>query len=197
MARQADRRAATTAAIMAAARALFRTDGYDAVSIDHIAARAGCTKGAVYHHFPAKSAIFDRLVDDIQAELAAGLAARAPGAEPPGSPEAMAGAICAYLAGAAAPDVRRILLIDGPVVLGWRRWREIDDTHFAAMVGGGVTRLMGPDTAAPDIEAATRLVLGAVMEAALAIGADPPSGQDAESFRPALIRLFSGLRLGG
>lgn len=193
MARQAERTAATTAAILEAARALFRDHGYEAVSIDDIAAAAGCTKGAFYHHFASKQAIFDRLVDTVQAELAQRLAARA-GEGVPGGAEAMARSICAYLDGANDPAAQRILLLDGPVVLGWARWREIDDAHFAGMVRAGVTRLMGEGASAAEVESATRLILGAIMEASLATSAAGDPARAVADFGRALTRLLSGLR---
>lgn len=192
MARQAERSAATTGAIMEAARALFRTKGYEAVSIDDIAAAAGCTKGAFYHHFPSKQVVFDRLVDAIQSEIAGRLATRPPA---PGGPEdVMAASIRAYLAAANQPEVRQILLIDGPVVLGWRRWREIDDVHFAGMVRSGAARLMGEGAAPGELEAATRLILGAIMEAALALSASDDADRAAADFGVSLSRLLRGLR---
>src|SRR2546430_10908949 len=55
---QAERTDATTAQLVAAAGQLFGQDGYAATSIDAIAAAAGLTKGAAYHHFPTKAALF-------------------------------------------------------------------------------------------------------------------------------------------
>lgn len=177
---------------MEAARDLFRGRGYEAVSIDDIAAAAGCTKGAFYHHFPSKQVIFDQLVDLVQAEIAGRLAGRPP---VPGDPQdVMAASIGAYLQAANQPDVQRILLIDGPVVLGWRRWREIDDVHFAGMVRSGVARLMGEGAAPAEIEAATRLILGAIMEAALAASAADDPDRAAADFGRSLSRLLGGLR---
>lgn len=192
MARQAERRAATSGAILSAARDLFRTEGYDAVSVDDIAAAAGVTKGAFYHHFATKQGIFDQLVDLVQAEIAAQVAARPPVAGEVEDP--MAAAIGAYLAAANQPGVRRILLIDGPVVLGWRRWREIDDAHFAAMVRAGAARLMGTQASAAQVDAASRLILGAVMEAALALGGADGEGLTVADYGAALSRLLRGLR---
>lgn len=194
MARQAERRAATSAAILSAARDLFRTEGYEAVSIDDIAAAAGCTKGAFYHHFPSKQAIFDQLVDLVQAEIAAEVAGGPEAVR--GGEDAMAGVIAAYLAAATRSEVRRILLIDGPVVLGWRRWRQIDDVHFAGMVRDGASRLMEPQASAAEVDAAARLVLGAVMEAALALGDAAEGGPSVADYGASLSRLLRGLRAG-
>lgn len=191
MARQAERRAATTGAIIEAARELFRTRGYEAVSIDDIAAAAGATKGAFYHHFASKQAIFDQLVDQVQGEIAGRLGRLAPAGGPE---EVMAASIRAYLEAANQPDVQRILLIDGPVVLGWRRWREIDDAHFAGMVRSGAARLMGEEAEVAELDAVTRLILGAIMEAALAVSAAEDPGRSAADFGRSLSRLLRGLR---
>ena len=71
MIRQIDRSAATIADILAAARKLFASAGFEATSIDGIAAKAGVAKGAVYHHFESKEEIFTRVLEDVQAEIAA------------------------------------------------------------------------------------------------------------------------------
>ncbi|MDP3748296.1 MAG: TetR/AcrR family transcriptional regulator [Phenylobacterium sp.] len=191
--RQAARSAATTKAILAAAQELFKTRGYEAVSIDEIAQAAGYKKGAFYHQFPSKRDVFEQVLDGVQAGLAARLMERAAGAPKGASPRAVAQSIQAYVESAIQPDARRILLIDGPVVLGWQRWREIDDKHFAGIVRASVTGLMGRDAKAAQIESATRLLLGAIMEAALASGtADDPAAA-ARAHCATLELLLSGL----
>jgi AcrR family transcriptional regulator len=194
MVRQAQRSAATIAAILAAARALFRQDGYGHVSVDDITAAAGCTKGAFYHHFQTKREVFDLVVDQIQQDLAEGLADQVAAAFAAGTPEPMAQAIRAYLDQANAPANRRTLLVDGPVVLGWARWREIDDKHFAGMVRNGVSILLGPRNDPAQVEASTRLILGAIMEAALAASAAKDPAQTPRAFGEAFTHLLGGLR---
>ena len=175
MARQADRSAATIRRILDTARGLFATQGYEAVSIDTIAAAAGLTKGACYHHFASKRDLFERLIDEVQGTIAARLTEMAGPPSGPPSPRSIATGAVAYLRLANDPAVRTLLLVDGPSVMGWQRWREIDDRHFAGRVRGGVTYLLGPAANADQIEAATRVTMGAIMEAALASGsaADP------------------------
>lgn len=175
MVRQVERSAATTSAILSAAHTLFRERGYDAVTIDQIAEHAGCKKGAVYHHFDSKRSIFERVLDGVQANLATALAKPVERAFAARSPLGMAKCIQMYLEGANADDVRQILLVDGPVVLGWKRWREIDERHFAGMVLAGISILMEGVRPKSTVESATRLTLGAIMESALACSttADP------------------------
>ena len=173
---QADRSAATTRALLSAARTLFASHGYAEVSIDQIAQRAGYAKGAFYHHFSSKQELFEQVLDGIQAQLALLVARRAQRARAAPLPRALARNILDYLEGAIHPDVRRILLIDGPMVLGWARWREIDDKYFADVVRAGVVSLMSKGTGAAQIASATRLMLGAITEAALSSGrAEDPS----------------------
>ena len=129
---QAERRSATIAAILTAARALFAERGFEAASIDDIALAAGVTKGAVYHHFPSKEAIFVDVLDAVHRDVA-----NAPA--PPdllaiADPiDMMAAGVLAYLAAVsraadpAHPAYRRA----GSDRLG-ARWREIDNAHFGA-----------------------------------------------------------------
>lgn len=174
MARQADRSAATTRQILDKARELFAKHGYEVVSIDMIAAAAGLTKGACYHHFATKRELFERVVDEVQAAIAARLYQAGRPTGPP-SPASIASGAIGYLRLANDPAIRTLLLVDGPTVLGWQRWREVDDRHFAGLVRGGVTHLLGRAAGDEQAEAATRVIMGAIMEAALASGdaADP------------------------
>lgn len=195
MVKQAERSAATTAAILLAATKLFRKHGYDAVSIDDIADAAGCKKGAVYHHFESKQAIFERVVDDLQAAIAADLTAalsRRTSSAPPA--RQMAQSFQAYVKGSNHPGNRQILLIDGPMVLGWQRWREIDDRHFAGMVRAGLWRLMSEASPAT-IEAATRLTLGAIMEASIACATTPNPAEAASRYLKPFELMLSGFAL--
>src|SRR5215472_5507520 len=128
MSRQAERSAATIEAVAGAARKLFAAQGFEATSIDEIAARAGVAKGAVYHHFASKEAVFAHVLDGVQAELAA-LPVPAASRRLADPLDRTADAVLRYLYAASEPPMRRILLVDGPAVVGWRKWREIDDKY--------------------------------------------------------------------
>src|SRR3954464_8053567 len=143
MAKQAARRAATSEAILAAARRLFGTQGFAATTMDDIAEAAGVAKGAVYHHFKTKEAVFEAVFDSVSRDLVAEI-------DPTARAEkdvlaAMVAGTQHYFAATAKGPIGQIILRDGPAVLGWERWREIDAQHFggklpraiAAAVGGG------------------------------------------------------------
>jgi AcrR family transcriptional regulator len=191
--RQVDRSAATIADILAAARRLFAGAGFDGTSIDDIAARAGVAKGAVYHHFDSKEAIFTRVLEDVQAEIAA-LPVPAATRAMPDPLDVIAAETLRYLLAATEPSRKRILLIDGPAVVGWRKWREIDDRFFGAGAKAAMTHVLGADAALREVEAVTHLVMGAVMEACLVCATAPEPRKAARDLAAGLRRMLEGLR---
>ncbi len=194
MARQAERSEATTRAIEAAARKLFAARGFAGTSIDEIAARAGVAKGAVYHHYASKEALFERVLDAVQAELAA---APVPAASRRLTDplDLIADFVLRYLLAASAPERRRILLVDGPAVIGWQRWREIDAKYFGAGTRAGVAAALGERASPAEIEAAASLLLGACGEAALVCAAADNPRKTAREYASALRRMIAGLVL--
>ena len=107
---------ATRRAVLAAARSSFGSKGYAQTSVDEIAAAARVTKGAVYHHFASKEALFRAVYSEVEADAQA-RALRA--ADLTGSPiDQIVAGVNAYLDVALDEEVRRITLIDGPTVLG-------------------------------------------------------------------------------
>jgi AcrR family transcriptional regulator len=194
MARQAERSEATTRAIETAARKLFAARGFAGTSIDDIAARAGVAKGAVYHHFASKEAIFARVLEAIQAELAS--------AEVPAASrriadplDAIADAVLRWLVAASEPERKRILLVDGPAVLGWQRWREIDAQYFGAGARVAMAAVLGEGASEREIDAAAHLLLGAAMEAALVCATADDPKRAARLHVAALRRMLGGLVL--
>jgi AcrR family transcriptional regulator len=192
MSTQAERRAATVAAILKSARALFADRGFEAASIDDIAEGAGVAKGAVYHHFESKEAIFTQVLDTVQAEIQqTPPPAIAPDAD---LADLMAAGVEHYLRTASTPRFRRILLIDGPAVLGWRRWREIDDKYFGAGARMATAALLGEGASAAEIDALTHLMMGAVMEAALVCATAADVDETARELGAGFRKLLKGLQ---
>jgi AcrR family transcriptional regulator len=193
MIRQLDRSAATIADILAAARKLFASDGFDAASIDAIAAKAGVAKGAVYHHFDSKEEIFTRVLEDVQAEIAA-LPVSAATRAMTDPLDMIAAETLRYLLAATEPSRKRILLIDGPAVIGWKKWREIDDRFFGAGAKMAMTHVLGANASPREIEAATHLMMGAVMEACLVCATAPDAKKAARELSAGLRKMLQGLR---
>jgi AcrR family transcriptional regulator len=107
---------ATRRAVLTAARSLFGRKGYAQTSVDEIADAARVTKGAVYHHFAGKEALFRAVHAEVEAEAQA----RAVGAGDPGDPpiDQIVAKVNAYLDAALDEEIQRITLIDGPAMLG-------------------------------------------------------------------------------
>jgi AcrR family transcriptional regulator len=184
MTSQANRRAATIASIVGAAIELFTARGFSATSIDDIARRAGVAKGAVYHHFESKEQIFQRAFEQMTAALAAEVAASA--ALGKSMLERFERGTLKYLTSIAGIKFRQVILIDGPAVLGWEKWREIDRRYF----GGAMKAPVKRTPRAREVAAIGHLVAGAVSEAALVCAASEHRVRDARDFTAALIKML-------
>jgi AcrR family transcriptional regulator len=176
---------------MSAARELFSERGYHAVSIRDVAATAGVTRGAFAHHFPDKEALFLAVFDQIERELLA-----TPG-QPPNDADPWAmfrAGVQAYLAAATRRDVQRITLIEGPAVLGWRRWRELEEHYSLGALTGVLNAAMEAGRLRRRaVEPLAHLILGSVMEAALLVANSDDPSLRREEVGQALDDLLAGL----
>jgi AcrR family transcriptional regulator len=192
LATQSERREKTKAAIVKAARRIFGERGFAAATMDDIAAGARVAKGAVYHHFRTKEELFGAVFDQVSRELVIEIDRIARAEKDVLA--AMAAGTEAYFAACAKGAIGQILLRDGPAVLGWERWREIDTKHF----GGKIPRALSVAIengliARQPVEPMARLLLGAMTEAAVACstGSEVSGAEYARAFR----RLLDALRV--
>ena len=167
---QGERTAQTRAALIAAARRLFGAEGFAAVGAERIAAEAGMTRGALYHQFAGKAGLFAAVLDQAEAEIARRVAGAVAGFDPADTTGMLLAGARAWLDASAEPDLQRIVLLDGPSVLGWDRWREICLRHTVGLIGAllqdGIDRGALPPQ---PVHALTHVLVGAVDEAALYI----------------------------
>jgi AcrR family transcriptional regulator len=131
---QADRSAATRDALITAARRLLAAQGFAEVSTDAIVAAAGVTRGALYHQFADKTALFDAVMDAVEADIARRLAEEVAAAGVSDPVEALRYAVRTWLEICVEPEIYRIALIDGPSVLGWSHWRAVCQRHVFGLV---------------------------------------------------------------
>jgi AcrR family transcriptional regulator len=191
---QVERSEATRAALIAAARALFAAHGYADVGTEEIVRAAGVTRGALYHHFAGKRALFEAVYERIEAELAQRIAAEALGAAAVRPLEAMRAGAEALLRACTEPEVQRIALLDAPSVLGWDRWREIAAEHGLGLIEGTLQAAVEAG-AIPEqpIRPLAHLLMGALDEAAMLVArADDPERMRIEVGRT-LDTLLAGL----
>ena len=167
---QGERTAQTRAALIAAARRLFGAEGFAEVGAERITREAGMTRGALYHQFAGKTDLFAAVLDQVEAEIAERVAGAVAGLDPADTTGMLLAGADAWLDASSEPDLQRIVLLDGPSVLGWDRWREICLRHtvglIAALIQDGIDRGSLPPQ---PVLALTHVLVGAVDEAALYI----------------------------
>jgi AcrR family transcriptional regulator len=187
-----ERGRATRDRLIAAARDLFGERGYEGTSIEAVLDSAGVARGALYHHFATKEALFDAVLDEVVAEIAAAVADAARSApDPVASLQAGCGA---WLRMALDPAVQRIALLDPPAIVGWSRWREIDEQHTLGGLRANFQLIAAAGRLpAGNVDVLAHMVLAAVNEAALMIArADDPERALVEG-QAAVEMLLDGL----
>lgn len=177
----------TRATVLKAAQKLFGAQGFAATSVQQIALGAGVTIGAVFHHFADKTALFAAVFEDLEAELDAQARAASRGKTP----------ISAFLAGfeafltfAKRREYHRIVMIDGPAVLGASEWRAIDARLGLKTVIRGVENLISAGVISRrPVKPFAIMLLGAMNEAGFAM-ARREAGVTAEDCIAALRGLL-------
>jgi AcrR family transcriptional regulator len=167
---QAERSSTTQRALLDAARTLFTDHGFAGTGRDQVAARAGLTRGALYHHFGGKEGLFRALVEELEGEIAERVVAAGAGTDDPAAQLRLG--CMAFLDACLEPAVRRIVLLEAPAVLGWETWREIDSRYGLALVRHGLETAMAAGQVEPvPVDALAHLLLGALNEAAFLVAA--------------------------
>jgi len=166
---QADRRAATRAALLSSARELFGAKGFAGAGREEIVERAGVTRGAMYHHFASKEDLFRAVWEEVEGEVMAHVAEAAMVTTDP--KEELRLGSRAWLEYAADPAVARICLIDAPAVLDPVLRRQLSEQYGVGMVRAVLQACIdaGQITARP-VDPLARIVLAALLEAATLVG---------------------------
>jgi AcrR family transcriptional regulator len=170
---------ATRAQLLAIGTKLFAERGYEGTSIEAVLQEAGVSRGSLYHHFAGKEALFEAVLEDVEAKVGAQTVEAALEATSPA--DALRAACLAWIRIAGEPVVRRILLIDAPSVLGWERWRAMDERPLSMMKT--VLRAVADDgNLRPDlVDTLAHVILASVNEVALLVAQsdDPQSAMRA------------------
>lgn len=168
---QRERSDATRGALVAAARRLFAVQGYHSTPAEQVVRLAEVTSGALYHHFDGKRGLFRAAFDAVERSLAERVRKAALGGTDPW--ERLELGVREYLRCCVEPEVRQIVLVDGPSVLGWDEWRAADAEHHlqplaAALASAMRARLIERRPPLP----LAHVLLGALTEAGLASSGD-------------------------
>jgi len=182
----------TRAALISAGRTLFAERGFAATSTEELVRTAGVTRGALYHHFHDKRELFEAVYEDVERGLAEEVTRSLEGTSD--ALEVLRRGSDAFLDACLDPAVRRISLLEAPSVLGWERWREIDQTYGLGMVQLALQAAMeaGAIRAAP-IEPLAHVLLGGLMEAAMLLAASPDPRRARADAGAAVAVLLDGL----
>ena len=195
MTRRARFSASTKRALVDVAEQLFTENGYTATSLDAIVAGADVTKGALYHHFSGKQAIFEAAFERVESRATAGIAKATDGHQDPWQ-KAEAG-LRAFLAAVQEPAYRQIVISDGPSVLGHERFREQEERSTYAIVGEIVGSVLTADQYDLDedmLDTFTRIFFGAMSAAggSVAVSEDPAAA--AARVEAAIGFILAGLQ---
>jgi AcrR family transcriptional regulator len=159
---------ATRAALVEVATELFATDGYEGTAIPAVLQAAGVSRGALYHHFESKEALFEAVLKSVEARVMAKVTRTTHGRSDP--LDALRRGCASYLAMCRDPMVRRISLIDAPAVIGWQRWREIDEQHAFGLVKAAIAAISADGRVKPElVDVTAHMVLAALLEVALLV----------------------------
>jgi AcrR family transcriptional regulator len=191
---QAERTAATRALLLDAARKLFADKGFADVSTQVIVTAAGVTRGALYHQFDDKAALFAAVYEEVERDLVSDIARQIMEAQPLDPVEAMRLAARLFLDRCSAPDVQRIVLIDAPAVLGWDRWRAVGVKYGLGVIEGMLAHAIAEGAIpAQPLRPTAHVLLGALDEAALFVSRATDRKQARQEMDAVCDRLLNGI----
>ncbi|MFE2042093.1 TetR/AcrR family transcriptional regulator [Streptomyces sp. NPDC059477] len=190
---RARQREQTRRTLLREGRKAFAADGYAGVGVAEIVRAAGVTKGAFYHHFATKADLFHAVLEEVQQEVGHRVAAAAEVCDDPW--DQLTTGCREFLTAATDPDLQRVMLIDGPAVLGWAQWRAMDEAASVRHLTDILTALRDAGRIVPQpVEPLVHLLSGAMNEAALWLATTPDPRHHLDHTQAALTRLLDSLR---
>jgi AcrR family transcriptional regulator len=190
--KRAARGRATRGQLVEVATRLFAEHGYEGTSIDAVLSATGVSRGALYHHFAGKAALFEAVVFAVSERVTAQLAETV--RDCPDPVAALHTAAQAWVGLAGDPVIQRVVLVDAPSVLGWERWRTMDEGRTL-----GAMRVMLQAVSAAGrlpaelVDPFAHMILAALDEITLVIARAPDSAAAVTEGRAAVEELLSRL----
>jgi AcrR family transcriptional regulator len=191
--RRAQYSATTRKALVRSATKLFAERGYAGTSLDEVVARARVTKGALYHHYDGKLALFEAVFERLETKAQTTVARRIEKIRDPWE-RALEG-LRGYLDVCQDPTYRRIVLQEGPVRLGFDRWREAEERLTYGLMSDIVHGLF-EEIDAPDrvVETFAQIFFGALGSAGLWVADSEDPEQTSRDVEVVISAVLSGLR---
>jgi AcrR family transcriptional regulator len=184
-----DKAISTKTKIIAVARALFAARGYDGTSTEAILEESQVSRGALYHHFENKEALFAAVMEAVEADVAVATAnARKNAANPM---EALRLSFNAFLDLACETEVRQIVLTDAHSVLGWQKWREIEGRYGLGGLKQALKSLAQAGRIQDDmVDVFAHILLASLIEIAFVVSRSPDPPAAAKTGRKAIKELL-------
>jgi AcrR family transcriptional regulator len=189
---KAEQSSATRTALVEAALALFADHGFADTGTEAVVKAAGVTRGALYHHFTDKADLFRAVYESLEQRIIAGVEEAVVGLSDP--LDVLKRGADAFLDACLEPAVQRIVLLEGPAVLGWETWREIDMAYGLGMVTAALEAAMqaGSIRRAP-VEPLAHILLGGLNEGAMQMASAPDPDAARRRTGEALRVVIDGL----
>jgi AcrR family transcriptional regulator len=186
---KSERAFSTRAKIIAIARRLFAANGYEGTSTEAVLKESGVSRGALYHHFENKEALFAAVLEAVEVDITAATArARANVADPL---EALRVAFSKFLDLAREPEVRQIVLIDAHSVVGWQKWREIEERHGLGRLKQALKMIAATGRLREDtVDVLAHILLASLIEVAFLVARSPDPAATADKSRAAMEELL-------
>ena len=189
---QAERTETTTDQLITAARRLFATKGFPATSIQEIVAEAGVTRGALYHHFASKEELFEAVFNREQEALDQRV--REAAARRKGAWTQLKAGCDEFLDATLDPETQRIVMIDGPAVLGSVRSQQNDDSQSIQLLKHVIEKAVQEGTLRKrPIMPIVHLLFGALCQAAMVIARSENQEATTRQMRQEIHRLLDAL----
>ena len=187
---QAERTEATRGRLITTARRLFAHQGFAATSTEEILHEAAVSRGALYHHFPSKTDLFQATFEQVEDELTAQVLQSAAAGGETDPMRILQVGFDAFLDQCLNPEVQRIVMLDGPTVLGWDLWHELDERYAF----GTIKTVLGLAAETGRIQRErvdplAHLLLGAVMQAGMVVA----RAEDPLAAKQAMTDTFAGI----
>lgn len=191
---QIERSAATRDALITAARRLWGERGYAEVGTPEIATTAGVTRGAMYHQFADKAALFKEVVEVVEQDVMARMARVVAESDAATPADMLRAAVDAWLNVSGDPEVRQLILLDAPSVLGWAGFRDVAQRYSLGMTEQMLTEAMkAGQLARQPMRPLAHVLIGALDEAAMFIATSDDPKRARRETRQVLHRLIDGM----
>lgn len=191
---QEERSAATREALISAARQLWGERGYADVGTPEIAGAAGVTRGAMYHQFADKAALFLAVVEVVEQDVMARLATEVASSGASTPADAIRAAVDAWLEVSGDPEVRQLILLDAPSVLGWAGFRDVAQRYSLGMTEQLLAEaIKAGQLARQPVRALAHVLIGALDEAAMVIATAEDPKKARREIRQVLRRLIDAM----